>query len=66
MLVVGSCACFILAFTWAGVPWIWSSPQVVAPLALGFVGMVLFGLVERFYSKEPTVKTQNARFESYD
>ncbi|KAF7975328.1 hypothetical protein HWV62_9761 [Athelia sp. TMB] len=65
VLVVGSCACFILAFTWAGVPWIWSSPQVVVPLALGFVGMLSFGLVERFYSKEPTVETPNACLESY-
>ncbi|KZP26300.1 iron permease [Athelia psychrophila] len=54
-LVVGSSGCIILAFTWAGVPYGWSSPQVVIPLVLGFVGIIAFGFVEKFYSKEPTV-----------
>lgn len=55
VLVVGSSACIILTFTWAGVPYAWVSPQVLIPLVLGFVGLVGFGFVERFYSKEPTV-----------
>lgn len=54
-LVVGSCACIILAFTWAGVPYAWATPQVVVPLVLGFAGLGAFGFVERFYSNEPTV-----------
>lgn len=44
----------ILALTWGGVAYSWSSYKVLVPLILGLLGMVLFVYLERFV-KYPTV-----------
>ncbi|KAI0750008.1 iron permease [Daedaleopsis nitida] len=54
-LLVGSTVAFLLAMTWGGVRFSWSSPHVLAPLIIGAVGIVSFFLLEALWLKRPTV-----------
>ena len=42
--------------TWGGVKYSWTSPRVLAPLIIGLVGMVIFGLYEAKVAKNPLVR----------
>ncbi|KAL1884005.1 hypothetical protein Daus18300_000114 [Diaporthe australafricana] len=46
MLVMGSTTSALVALTYGGAQYPWSSPQVVIPLALGVAGLIAFTLVE--------------------
>ncbi|GAA6007140.1 MDR family MFS transporter [Rhodotorula paludigena] len=54
ILFVASATAAILGLTWGGTAYPWSSFRVIVPLVLGFLGMVVFVVVER-YVKHPTV-----------
>lgn len=48
LVFIGSLAALIIALTWGGSAYAWSARQVVAPLVVGCVGLVAFGLYEAF------------------
>ncbi|KAG8923556.1 hypothetical protein FRC02_011057 [Tulasnella sp. 418] len=54
-LVIASSTITIIALTWGGVKYSWSSYQVLVPLILGLVGLVVFFGYEARYAKEPVV-----------
>lgn len=56
-LIVGSSVSFLIAMTWAGIRFPWTSAQVLAPLVVGAVGIVAFFIVEAFWLKRPTVSS---------
>lgn len=45
----------VLALTWAGQTYPWSSPQVLAPLVIGLAGLVAWGFIEAKWEVEPTL-----------
>lgn len=55
IIIVGSAVSVTLALTWGGVRFSWASPQVLLPLIIGLVGICCFFVVEKYWSKEPTV-----------
>ena len=55
-VIIGSTVSILLALTWAGLQFAWNSPQVLAPLIIGGVGIAVFGLIEVFVAKHPTVR----------
>ncbi|KAI0353757.1 iron permease [Trametes cingulata] len=55
ILLVGSTTSFLIAMTWAGLRFAWSSAHVLAPLIIGAIGIVAFFLIEAFWLKRPTV-----------
>ncbi|KAG7099929.1 hypothetical protein E1B28_001722 [Marasmius oreades] len=54
-LVVGSTSACVLALTWAGASFSWSSVQVLVPLCLGLSGLIAFFAYEGVYAKDPMV-----------
>ncbi|OSC98129.1 iron permease [Trametes coccinea BRFM310] len=54
-ILVGSTTSFLIAMTWAGLRFAWSSAHVLAPLIIGAIGLVAFFLIELFWLKRPTV-----------
>jgi hypothetical protein len=52
LLFTGSIASLVIALTWGGATYPWSSGRIVAPLVIGCVGLVLFGVWERIGTKE--------------
>jgi hypothetical protein len=46
ILLAGSLACIVMALTWGGAPYRWSSALIVGLLVGGCVGLVVFGLYE--------------------
>ncbi|BGP17885.1 hypothetical protein JCM10213v2_005927 [Rhodosporidiobolus nylandii] len=54
-LFVASSTATILAITWGGVTYSWSSFHVLVPLVLGLVGMGVFLFLEKTFVKYPTV-----------
>lgn len=54
-LIVASSSAVVIALTWGGVRYPWTSPNVLVPLILGFVGMALFMVYEALVAKEPLV-----------
>lgn len=50
-LMSGSFASLIIGLTWGGSTYAWSSSKVVAPLVVGCVGLLGFGLYEAFATK---------------
>lgn len=70
-LIVSATASVILALTWGGVSYSWTSGRVISPLVVGLLGMVVFvayeGILERSNAlddyddgpvREPTVPTR--------
>ena len=55
LLVIGGTASVILALTWGGLQFPWRSAQVLVSLIIGFSAIIAFFVVERFWSREPTV-----------
>lgn len=45
----------IIALTWAGVRYSWSSYHVLVPLILGIVGLVAAFVYEANFPKEPVI-----------
>lgn len=52
VLFVGSIASLLIALTWGGSTYAWSSTQVLTSLVIGCVGLVAFGLYETFFTRE--------------
>ncbi|KAJ3005277.1 hypothetical protein NUW54_g4410 [Trametes sanguinea] len=54
-ILVGSTTSFLIAMTWAGLRFAWSSAHVLAPLIIGAIGIIFFFVIEVFWLKRPTV-----------
>ncbi|KAI0667862.1 iron permease [Trametes maxima] len=54
-LLIGSTVSILLAITWGGLRFPWTSPHVLAPLIIGGIGIIAFFVVEFFWLKGPTV-----------
>jgi hypothetical protein len=55
-LVMASSTAVVIALTWGGAEYAWSSAPVLAPLIVGLVGLALFLLYEARYAKHPLVR----------
>ncbi|KAJ7641535.1 iron permease [Roridomyces roridus] len=55
LIVVASTTSVVIALTWAGVQFSWSSAQVLAPLILGILGLVGFLVYEARFTEFPIV-----------
>ncbi|KAG8907585.1 hypothetical protein FRB99_003509 [Tulasnella sp. 403] len=55
LLVVVATTITVIALTWAGIKYPWSSYKVLVPLILGLLGLVAFFLYEARFAKEPVV-----------
>ncbi|KAI0648750.1 iron permease [Trametes meyenii] len=62
VLLVGSTTAFLIAMTWGGLRFAWSSVHVLVPMIIGAVGIVSFFVVEAFWLKRPTVTLQVPSF----
>ncbi|KAI0716366.1 iron permease [Earliella scabrosa] len=54
-MIIASAALCIIALTWAGVQYPWSSVQVVAPLVIGLAGLPAALLYDMYYASHPVV-----------
>ncbi|KAF7971297.1 hypothetical protein HWV62_21454 [Athelia sp. TMB] len=54
-IVVASSSSLLIALTWGGVQYPWSSPRVLTPLVLGALGLVAFVYYEAKHAKNPIV-----------
>ncbi|KAF7368499.1 MFS general substrate transporter [Mycena venus] len=54
MIIASASAC-MLALTWGGVRFAWSSPQILAPLILGLCGLVIAQYYESRWPVQPTI-----------
>ncbi|RPD53173.1 Mfs1.1 [Lentinus tigrinus ALCF2SS1-6] len=54
-IIIGSATSCIIALTWAGIQFPWSSPQVIAPLVIGLVGLGAALVYDRYYASHPVV-----------
>ncbi|PPQ80060.1 hypothetical protein CVT25_001489 [Psilocybe cyanescens] len=54
LIIAGCCAC-IIALTWGGITFAWTSAQVLAPLCVGIFGILMFTLFEWRISSNPIV-----------
>jgi hypothetical protein len=57
VLVIGASTSIVLAVTWAGVLYPWSSWKILLPLVLGVAGLVAFFAYEAFVADYPVVRT---------
>ncbi|KAI0324265.1 iron permease [Cubamyces sp. BRFM 1775] len=55
ILIIGSTTSALLGLTWGGIQFSWSSPQVLAPLIIGFVGIFAWVAYEMYIPAEPTI-----------
>jgi hypothetical protein len=55
ILFVGSMTSFLIPLTWGGLEYPWTSWNTVVPLAVGIVGLVVFGLYECYIAKDPMI-----------
>ncbi|KAH7925397.1 iron permease [Leucogyrophana mollusca] len=54
-LIIGGTASCLIALTWAGVTYSWSSFQVIVPLTIGLIALVVAMLYETCYASHPTI-----------
>ncbi|KAF8322732.1 MFS general substrate transporter [Clavulina sp. PMI_390] len=55
LLIIGSTTSFILALTWGGVTYSWSSYKVLVPLVIGSIGLCGCVVYEAYIPKYPTM-----------
>ncbi|KAI0706358.1 iron permease [Earliella scabrosa] len=55
IVMIGSTVSILLAITWGGLTFPWSSAHVLAPLTIGALGILIFFVLEMFWLKGPTV-----------
>lgn len=55
IIFVAAVTSLVLALTWGGSTYAWSSGRVLAPLILGIAGIIAFLFVERSFVRYPTV-----------
>ncbi|KAI0291116.1 major facilitator superfamily domain-containing protein [Russula brevipes] len=53
ILVTGSTTSIVIALTWGGVLYPWSSVHVISPLVFGLVGLGVFAIYEIYFCKPP-------------
>lgn len=53
VLFVGSTTSFLIPLTWGGVMYPWTSWRTLVPLIIGIVGLIIFGVYERYVPAEP-------------
>ncbi|VDC06039.1 unnamed protein product [Peniophora sp. CBMAI 1063] len=53
--IIGGATSLTLGLTWGGAQFRWSSYQTILPLAVGCVALLVFPLIERFWSTEPII-----------
>ncbi|KAI0875112.1 major facilitator superfamily domain-containing protein [Hypoxylon argillaceum] len=51
----GAAASFLIPLTWGGVKFPWTSWRTLFPLILGAVAIILFGVIERYWVRNPIV-----------
>jgi len=56
VMFVGSMSSFLIPLTWGGVMYSWTSWRTLVPLVIGIVGLIVFGLYERFVVTEPVIR----------
>ncbi|KAI9812669.1 MAG: hypothetical protein M1826_002791 [Phylliscum demangeonii] len=56
VLFVGATMAVLIPITWGGVMYPWSHWRTVVPLVIGAVGLVAFGLYERWVPAEPLIR----------
>ncbi|KAI0326040.1 iron permease [Cubamyces sp. BRFM 1775] len=54
-VMIGSTISILLAITWGGLQFPWTSAHVLAPLIIGAIGILVFFTLEMFWLKGPTV-----------
>lgn len=52
-IFMGSATSFLIAISWGGTQFAWSSAQTLAPLIIGVAGLVGTAIWERYMAKEP-------------
>lgn len=57
-IFMGSATSFLMAISWGGTEFAWSSPSTIVPLAVGTVGLVGAGAWERFVAKNPFMRPE--------
>ena len=62
-IMAGSTVSILLAITWGGIQFPWSSAHVLVPLIIGAVGLLVFFALEFFWLKGPTVCDFSAIFD---
>ncbi|KAI0750013.1 iron permease [Daedaleopsis nitida] len=55
IIVIGSTTSALLGITWGGIQYPWNSACVLAPLIIGFIGLVAWVLYEILVPTEPTI-----------
>lgn len=55
VMIIGSTISILLALTWGGSLYPWSSVHVLLPLCLGAAGLFVFAVYEAVWATEPTV-----------
>ncbi|RIB27079.1 major facilitator superfamily domain-containing protein [Gigaspora rosea] len=55
IIMVSSTVCILLPLNWGGSTYAWNSPVIIVLLCAGFVGYIIFGLVETYIVSEPVV-----------
>ena len=55
MIAIAGTTLALIALTWGGFQFAWSSAHVLAPLILGFLLLVAFFVYEFFVPNDPTV-----------
>lgn len=55
IIFVAAVTSLVLALTWGGSTYAWSSGRVLAPLILGIAGIIAFLFIERSFVRYPTV-----------
>ena len=56
VLFIAGMTSFLIAITWGGVQFEWSSFKTVVPLVLGIIGVALAALWERYQAEEPFLR----------
>lgn len=56
VIFIGSITSFLIPITWGGTQYSWSSARTLAPLIVGSVGIIAFGIYEWFVPGEPMIR----------
>ncbi|CAJ2509477.1 Uu.00g145030.m01.CDS01 [Anthostomella pinea] len=55
-LFTGSATSFLVAVSWGGTQYSWGSAQTLAPLIIGFVGLVVTVVYENYFAAQPFLR----------
>ncbi|KZT24131.1 iron permease [Neolentinus lepideus HHB14362 ss-1] len=55
IVLIGSVTAIVMAFTWGGVTYAWSSYQVLVALCVGLAGFFVFFVYEAYFCTKPTI-----------